>query len=208
LDQARFYKKVDVVDEESTEAGIQYTLSKFGAIHICINCAGMGAAIRTINKSGPYPLDTFKFVVDLNLVGTFNVLRLAAFEMQKNQPLTKDSERGVIINTASVAGYDGQTGQAAYSASKAGVMGMTLPIARDLAPFGIRINTICPGYFATELMKYAPSEMINGLVAHTQFPHRAGEPLEFAKLAIHIIENSYINGEVIRLDAALRMPAK
>jgi len=199
---------VNVTDEASVEAGIALAKETFGAIHICVNCAGTGMAMRTVGRNGPFPLDAFKFVVDLNLIGTFNVLRLAANEMQNNEPVTEDGERGVIVNTASVAGLDGQIGQAAYSASKAGVIGMTLPIARDLGKLGIRVNTICPGVFNTEMMAKATDEMRDGLSAHAQFPGRLGNPPEFAALAVHLMENSYINGETLRIDASMRMPPK
>lgn len=202
------YAVVNVTDEASVEAAIEQTVNHFGTVHICVNCAGSGAAARTVGRNGPYPLDKFKFIIDLNLVGTFNVLRLAANQMQHNEALTDDGERGVIINVASVAGLDGQIGQVAYSASKAGVIGMTLPIARDLGKLGIRINTICPGVFNTELMSLAPQEMIDGLAANAQFPPRLGEPAEFAHMAASLMENSYINGETIRLDAGMRMPPK
>ncbi len=199
---------VNVTDEASVEAGIALAKETFGAIHICVNCAGTGMATRTVGRKGPFPLDAFKFVVDLNLIGTFNVLRLAANEMQHNEPVTKDGERGVIVNTASVAGLDGQIGQAAYSASKAGVIGMTLPIARDLGMLGIRVNTICPGVFNTEMMARGSDEMRAGLTAHAQFPERLGEPPEFASLAVHLMENGYMNGETLRIDASMRMPPK
>lgn len=208
LGEACIFQKVDVTSEADVEAGIAAAVAAFGAIHICINCAGTGNAHRTVGKNGPFPLDAFQFIVNLNLVGTFNVLRLAAAEMQKNEPLNEDGERGVIVNTASVAGIDGQIGQAAYSASKAGVIGMTLPIARDLGRLGIRINTICPGIFETDLFALVPEEMRNNLAANAQFPHRLGNPPEFASLTAHIVENSYLNGETIRLDAGMRMPPR
>ena len=199
---------VDVTDETSVGAGLDQVLEHFGAVHICVNCAGSGDAARTVGKGGPYPLERFRAIIDLNLVGTFNVVRLAAERMQSNEPLTADGERGAIVNVGSVAGLDGQIGQAAYSASKAGIIGMTLPIARDLGRLGIRINTICPGVFGTELMMSAPQEMIDRLAANAQFPQRLGQPPEFAHLALSLVENSYINGETIRLDAAMRMPPK
>lgn len=202
------YAAVNVTDEDSVQKGIEKTLAQFNAIHICVNCAGTGAAARTVGRNGPYPLDQFRFIIDLNLVGTFNVLRLAANEMQHNEPSTGDGERGVIVNVASVAGLDGQIGQVAYSASKAGVIGMTLPIARDLGKLGIRINTICPGVFNTELMAMAPQPMIDSLAANAQFPRRLGNTDEFAHMALSLMENTYINGETIRLDAAMRMPPK
>ena len=202
------YAIVNVIDEASVEAGIAKTIEQFGTVHLCVNCAGSGAAARTVGRKGPYPLEQFQNIINLNLVGTFNVLRLAANQMQHNEGTTEDGERGVIINVGSVAGLDGQIGQAAYSASKAGVIGMTLPIARDLGKLGIRINTICPGVFMTELMNMAPQEMIDGLAANAQFPGRLGKPAEFAHMAISLMENAYINGETIRLDAAMRMPPK
>lgn len=202
------FARVDVTSEESVQAGIKQTLDSFGTVHICVNCAGSGDAARTVGKNGPFPLDRFEWVVKLNLIGTFNVLRLCAAEMQNNEPVTEDGERGVIINTGSVAGLEGQIGQAAYSASKAGVIGMTLPIARDLGKQGIRINTICPGVFKTELFSMVPQDMQDRLAANAQFPPRLGNPTEFAKLVQQLCENGYINGETIRLDAAMRMPPK
>jgi NAD(P)-dependent dehydrogenase (short-subunit alcohol dehydrogenase family) len=199
---------VNVTDENSVKAGVEFAKQTFGDLHVCVNCAGSGDAARTVGRDGPYPLDRFKFIIDLNLIGTFNVLRLVANEMQHNTPVTEDGERGVIINTGSVAGIDGQTGQAAYSASKAGIIGMTLPIARDLGKLGIRVNTVCPGVFDTELLGLLPEEMRTALAANAQFPPRLGKPDEFAQLAVHIIENSYLNGETIRLDAGMRMPPK
>ena len=202
------FVKVDVTSEESVLAGIAAAKEKFGGIHICVNCAGSGDAARTVGKSGPFPLDRFEWIIKLNLIGTFNVLRLCAAEMQHNTPVSADGERGVIVNTGSVAGIDGQIGQAAYSASKAGVIGMTLPIARDLGKIGVRINTICPGIMETELFALVPDDMRKGLEANAQFPHRLGQPDEFAHLVQHICENGYMNGETIRLDAAMRMPPR
>ncbi len=199
---------VNVTDETSVSAGIKSVVDKFGEIHGAINCAGTGDAGRTVGRDGPYPLDRFQKIIDLNLVGTFNVVRLVANQMQTNEPGTKDGERGSIVNVASVAAIDGQIGQAAYAASKAGVVGMTLPIARDFSKLRIRINTICPGVFMTELMGMAPQEMIDGLAANAQFPARLGDPAEFADMALSLIENTYINGETIRLDAAMRMPPR
>ena len=202
------FTRVDVTNEDSVKAGIAAAKERFGAIHICVNCAGSGDAARTVGKDGPYPLDRFEWVVKLNLIGTFNVLRLCAAEMQHNEPLTEDGERGVIVNTGSVAGIDGQIGQAAYSASEAGVIGMTLPIARDLGKIGVRINTICPGIMETELFALVPEDMRKGLEANAQFPHRLGKPDEFAFLVQHLCENGYFNGETLRLDAAMRMPPR
>jgi NAD(P)-dependent dehydrogenase (short-subunit alcohol dehydrogenase family) len=183
------------------------TVEKFGAIHILINCAGIGSASKTVGKQGPHPLDYFKLVLDINLTGTFNAIRLAAEAMGKNEP-EQDNECGVIVNTASVAAFDGQVGQAAYSASKGGVVGMTLPIARDLARMGIRNNTIAPGIFDTPMMAMASDEVRNPLIEMTQFPKRLGNPDEFAMLATQIIENPFLNGETIRLDGGIRMQPK
>lgn len=200
--------KVNVVDEASVQEAVDAVMKRFGAIHINVNCAGIGAASRTVGKDGPMPLKTFNFVVQVNLIGTFNTLRLCAQEMQKNAPIGQDEERGVIINTASVAAFDGQIGQAAYSASKAGVVGMTLPIARDLARHGIRVCTIAPGIFETPMMAGAPDRIRDPLIENVQFPKRLGAAPEYASLACQIIENPYLNGETIRLDAGIRMPPK
>lgn len=205
LGDAATYAAGDVADEEAVKAAIQKTLDTFGAIHININSAGIGAAARTVGRDGPMPLKTFEFVVRVNLIGTFNVLRLCAEQMQNNEPVTADGERGVIVNVASVAAFDGQIGQAAYSASKGGVAGMTLPIARDLCKMGIRIATIAPGIFETPMMKGAPPQVREPLIEMTQFPHRLGEPSEFAQTAAYIVNCGYINGEVIRLDSGIRM---
>ena len=201
------YAIANVTEEESVTSAIQETVNKFGGLHIAVNCAGIGSASKTVGKNGPHPLDYFKTVVDINLNGTFNVLRLAAVEMGNNEP-NSDGECGVIINTASVAAFDGQVGQAAYSASKGGVVGMTLPIARDLARMGIRINTIAPGIFDTPMMAMAPDEIRNPLIEMTQFPKRLGLPPEYASLVKHIVENAFLNGETIRLDGAIRMQPK
>ena len=201
------YVIANVTEEASVTSAIQETVNKCGGLHITVNCAGIGSASKTVGKNGPHPLDYFKTVVDINLNGTFNVLRLAAVEMGNNDP-TSDGECGVIINTASVAAFDGQVGQAAYSASKGGVVGMTLPIARDLARMGIRINTIAPGIFDTPLMAMAPDEIRNPLIEMTQFPKRLGIPSEYAALVKHIVENTFLNGETIRLDGAIRMQPK
>ncbi len=201
------YVIANVTEEDSVQNAIDETLKKYGSLDIVINCAGIGSASKTVGRDGAHPLDYFKTVVDINLNGTFNVLRLAAVEMGKNEP-NADGECGVIINTASVAAYDGQIGQAAYSASKGGVVGMTLPIARDLARMGIRINTIAPGIFDTPLMGMAPDTVINPLIEMTQFPKRLGVPSEYAALSKHIIENAFLNGETIRIDGAIRMQPK
>ena len=198
----------DVANADAVGAAIDKTLSQYGALHININSAGIGAASRTLGRDGPMDLKMFEFVIRVNLVGTFNCLRLCANAMQSNEPVTEDGERGVIVNVASVAAFDGQIGQAAYSASKAGVAGMTLPIARDLSRSGIRIATIAPGIFETPMMKFAPPQVRQPLVDMTQFPKRLGNPSEFAQTAAYIVECGYINGEVIRLDSSIRMAPK
>ena len=201
------YVIANVTDEPSIQSAIDKTIEKFGALHVVVNCAGIGSASKTVGRDGAHPLEYFKLVVDINLIGTFNVLRLAAVAMGNNEP-NADGECGVIINTASVAAFDGQMGQAAYSASKGGVVGMTLPIARDLARMGIRINTIAPGIFNTPLMNGAPDSVKNPLIEMVQFPKRLGHPEDFASLTKHIVENSYLNGETIRIDGSIRMAPK
>lgn len=198
---------VDVTDEKSVEQGIAKVMAQYQRIDILINCAGIAPGGKTVGRNGALALDKFAQVININLIGSFNVLRLAAQEMAKNSP-DESGECGVIINTASVAAYDGQVGQAAYSASKAGIAGMTLPIARDLASLKIRNMTIAPGIFDTPMMQGMTDEVRDPLIALVQNPKRFGEPKEFAQLAAHIIENSYLNGEVIRLDGALRMNAR
>ena len=206
---------VNVADEDSVKAGIAAAMEAFGAIHICCNFAGIGNAIRTMGKKGPFPLDAFQLIINVNLVGTFNVLRLCAEQMANNEPFNKDGGRGVIINTASVAAYEGQIGQAAYSASKGGVVGMALPIARDLAVLGIRVNTIVPGLIATPLMMGGAEELtpeiwefIKPLGEQVLYPRRLGDPDEIAHTAQYIIENDYVNGECIRMDGGIRMQPK
>ncbi len=199
---------VNVTEEESVQQAIAGTMEKFGAIHVNVNCAGIGAASRTVGREGAMPLNIFNFVIQVNLIGTFNTLRLCAEQMQKNEPVNEDGERGVIVNTASVAAFDGQIGQAAYSASKAGVAGMTLPIARDLSRLGIRVCTIAPGIFETPMMAGAPDQVRLPLIDMVQFPKRLGNAEDFASLACQIMENSYLNGETIRLDGAIRMAPK
>lgn len=204
LGEKALFCQVNVADEASVQQAIAQTLAKFGAIHVIVNCAGIGSASRTVGKNGAMPLELFSKVIAVNLVGTFNVTRLTAAEMAKNTP-DVDGERGVIINTASVAAFDGQIGQVAYSASKGGVVGMTLPLARDLAMLGIRVNTIAPGIFNTPLMNASPDSVKLPLIEMTQFPKRLGYPEEYAFLASHIVENKFMNGETIRLDGAIRM---
>ncbi len=199
------FQKVNVVEEGSVKAAIAATMDAFGAIHICCNYAGIGNAIKTVGKDGPFPLDKFKLIIDVNLIGTFNVLRLAAAEMQKNEPYNEFGGRGCIINTASVAAYEGQIGQAAYSASKGGIVGMTLPIARDLSTIGIRCNTIVPGLIHTPLFQGAPDNVIEALSAQVLYPKRLGKPEEIAHVAIMLIENEYMNGECVRMDGGIRM---
>lgn len=205
LGDAVIFQKVDVTDEDSVIAGIKGAMDAFGAIHICCNYAGIGNAIKTVGKNGPFPLDKFKMIININLIGTFNVLRLAAEQMQNNEPFTDYAGRGVIINTASVAAYEGQIGQAAYSASKGGVVGMTLPIARDLASIGIRCNTIVPGLINTPLLQGAPQKVKDALAATVLYPKRLGEADEIALVAIMLMENEYMNGECIRMDGGIRM---
>jgi len=203
------FAKCDVTQEKSVQEAIDSGLQKFGALHGCVNCAGIGYPRRVLSKSGKvHPLPPFSKVIEINLIGTFNVLRLCAKAMIANPPDIDTLERGVIINTASVAAFDGQIGQAAYSASKSGVCGMTLPIARDLGGFGIRICTIAPGIFDTPMTSIMPKPMKQKFIDMKQFPKRLGDTAEFAALAGHIVENSYLNGEVIRIDAAVRMSPK
>ncbi|MDN5848110.1 MAG: 3-hydroxyacyl-CoA dehydrogenase [Nitrococcus sp.] len=198
----------DVTQAESMQQAIATAMSAFGALHGLINCAGVVVGRKVVDREGePHPLDLFARAVEVNLIGTFNAIRLAARVMAQGPP-NADGERGVIVNSASVAAYDGQIGQAAYAASKAGVVGMTLPIARELAAYGIRVVTIAPGVFATPMMAGLPEKVRAVLGQQTPFPSRLGRPSEFAALAQHIIENAMLNGETIRLDGALRMPAK
>ena len=201
------FAAADVTSDGEVTAAVRRTVERFGAIHINVNCAGTGAAMKTTSKAGAMPLELFAKVIEINLIGTFNALRLCAVQMAKNAP-NGDGERGVIVNTASVAAFDGQIGQAAYSASKGGVVSMTLPIARDLAPVGIRVCTIAPGTFDTPMLAMLPEPQRQALAAQVPFPPRLGRPPEFAALARHIVENPMLNGETIRLDGALRMPPK
>ena len=201
------FSAADVTDEAQVAAAVGRTVERFGGVHVAVNCAGVGIAMRTITREGPHPLDLFTKVIQVNLIGTFNVIRLAAAQMAKNAP-NAEGERGVVVNTASVAAYDGQIGQAAYSASKGGVVGMTLPIARDLAGVGIRVLTIAPGTFDTPMLAMAPEPLRQALAAQIPFPSRLGRPSEFAALVRHILENVMLNGETIRLDGAIRMAPK
>jgi len=198
----------DVTDAKSVEAAIDKMVDAFGAIHIAVNCAGAGPSERVVGKDGsPMPIENFNKIVQLNLIGTMNVIRLAAAEMIKNSG-NADGEKGVIINTASIAAFEGQIGQAAYSASKAGVVGMTLPIAREFADYGIRIVTIAPGLFLTPLAETLPQKVLYVLTNSVPFPKRLGKPYEYAQLVRQIIENPMLNGATIRLDGAIRMGAR
>ncbi len=197
----------DVSDAASAEAAVAQAAKAHGPARVLVNCAGIGVAKRVVGRDGPMALADFDKVIKVNLIGTFNMLRLAAAEMSKLEPQAT-GERGVIINTASVAAYDGQVGQSAYSASKGGIVGMTLPIARELAQFGVRVLTIAPGLFLTPLLANLPQEAQDSLAAAIPFPRRLGQADEFAALALHMVENAYLNGEVVRLDGSLRMAPK
>ncbi len=199
--------KADVTDEASTQAAVDLCVSAFGAIHGLVNCAGVAPGERVVGRNGPHALASFERAVKINLIGTFNAIRLAAAKMSV-QPAEASGERGVIVNTSSVASMDGQIGQAAYAASKAGVNGMTLPIARELSKFGIRVMTIAPGIFDTPMLQGMSEEIRASLGAQIPFPSRLGKPEEYAALVRHIVENEVLNGEVIRLDGAIRMTAK
>jgi len=198
----------DVSSDASATAAFAAAKDAHGPVRILMNCAGIAPAARVVGREGPHDLAFFSKVLNVNLVGTFNMLRLAAAEMSVLEPLNETGERGVIINTASVAAYEGQIGQAAYSASKGGVVGMTLPAARELARFGVRVVTIAPGLIGTPMLLSMPQEVQDSLIATTLFPKRLGLPAEYAKLALHIIDNAMINGETIRLDGAVRLAPK
>ncbi|MET4128207.1 SDR family NAD(P)-dependent oxidoreductase [Roseovarius sp. MBR-6] len=198
------FAETDVTDEGSVAAAIAAAKSAMGRITAVINCAGVATGAKVLGRDGPHPLDAFRRTLDINLVGTFNVARLAAAEMAGNAP-DADGARGVIVNTASIAAFDGQKGQAAYAASKGGIVGLTLPMARDLAREGIRVMAIAPGIFSTPMMRGLPPEVQDSLAAEVTFPKRLGDPDEYARLAAFIVDCDYLNGEVIRLDGALRM---
>ncbi len=202
-EKARF-EHTDVTDEESVQAAIDATLEAFGSLHGLVNCAGIGPAKKVLGRKGPHPLEDFRKTVEINLIGTFNTTRLAAAVMAENEP-TEDGERGVIVNTASVAAFDGQIGQPAYAASKGGVVALTLPVAREFAPLGIRVMAIAPGIFETPMLAALPEEARESLGKQVPFPARLGKPEEYAALVEHIVENQMLNGEVIRLDGAIRM---
>jgi NAD(P)-dependent dehydrogenase (short-subunit alcohol dehydrogenase family) len=197
----------DVREEEQVQAAVERATSADGGLRIALSCAGTGWAQKLAGSKGPHPLMPFEVIISINLIGTFNLLRFAASAMIGNEPL-EDGERGVCVNTASIAAFDGQVGQIAYSASKGGVVGMTLPAARDLAQYGIRVNTIAPGLFDTPLLAALPEEARQKLGEGVPFPARLGLPAEYAQLACHIAENRMLNGETIRLDGALRMPPR
>jgi len=207
LGERTLFCLTDITEDADVKAAVDQTMDTFGAIHIAVNCAGVGTPAKVLGKEGPMDMEHFNKVVQINLIGTMNVIRLAAEKMLKNQGNT-DGEKGVMINTGSVAAFDGQIGQAAYSASKAAVAGMTLPIAREFAEYGIRIMTVAPGIFGTPMLRGLPESVQEALAGMVPFPRRLGEPPEFAALVQHIVENPMLNGEVIRLDGALRMAAK
>ncbi|XP_037539788.1 3-hydroxyacyl-CoA dehydrogenase type-2 [Nematolebias whitei] len=200
------FSPTDVTSEADVQSAVSLAREKFGRLDVAVNCAGVAVAIKTynVNKDIPHSLEDFQRVINVNIAGSFNVIRLAVGEMKNNEP-DADGHRGCIINTASVAAFDGQMGQAAYSASKGGIVGMTLPIARDLAPLGIRVVTIAPGLFSTPLLASLPEKVRSFLARQVPFPPRLGDPAEFAHLVTSVVENPMINGEVIRLDGALRM---
>ncbi len=205
---ARF-APADVTDETAVQAAVDLALSEFGSLDVAVNCAGIGPPKRMISRDGAaHPLSLFAKVIEVNLIGTFNVLRLAAVAMDRNELDDERADKGVIVNTASIAGYEGQVGQAAYAASKGGIIGMTLPIARDLARHAIRVCTIAPGLMDTPLLAGLPEEARKALAVDIPHPARLGDPADFASLAAHIVDNPYLNGEVLRIDGALRMKAR
>lgn len=200
------FAPADVTEADQVQAAIDLAVRKFGALHVVVNCAGIGWAQRTVTRSGPHDLKVYELVVRVNLIGTFNVIRLAAQQISSQEPI--GDERGVIINTASAAAFDGQIGQAAYSSSKGGVVSLTLPVARDLAPRLIRVVTIAPGLFDTPMLAGLPEDQRQKLADDIPHPHRLGRPDEYGALVRHIVENPMLNGETIRLDGALRMPPR
>jgi NAD(P)-dependent dehydrogenase (short-subunit alcohol dehydrogenase family) len=201
------FASCDVREEAQVQAAVEQAAKAEGGLRIAVCCAGTGWAQKVAGSKGPHDLMPFETIIQINLIGTFNALRFASYAMIANEPL-EDSERGVCVTTASIAAYDGQVGQIAYSASKGGVVGMTLPAARDLSQYGIRVNTIAPGLFDTPLLAALPEEARQKLGAGVPYPQRLGEPAEYASLACHILENRMLNGETIRLDGALRMPPR
>ena len=199
------FVQCDVREEDQVQAAVDKAAEAEGGLRIAVSCAGTGIPIKVASRKGPHPLEAFKVLVDINLVGTFNLMRLAAFKMLSDNQPNDEGERGVLINTASVAAFDGQVGQIAYSATKGGVVGMTLPAARDLADKGIRVCTIAPGLFDTPLLGALPEDARKSLGGQVPFPSRLGRPAEYAELAAHIVDNAMLNGETIRLDGAIRM---
>lgn len=206
-DEHAYFLKTDVANTEEVERNVKKVVDKWDSVNALVNCAGIATPGKVVSKGGPMALERFEQVIRVNLTGTFNVIRVAGAAMQKNEP-NSDGERGVIVNTASVAAFEGQIGQAAYSASKGGVVGMTLPIAREFAPYGIRVMTIAPGLVETPLFGGLPEQARASLEALTLFPNRLGRPEEYAKLVESIVTNPLLNGEVIRLDGAIRMQPK
>lgn len=208
-EEACAFYPVDVRDETAVKDAIDNAAARFGDLRLFVNCAGIAPAARTLNRDGePAEQSGFERTLSINVFGTYNVSRLAAAHMAKLAPMGEAKERGVIVNTASVAGYDGQIGQTAYAASKGAIISLTLPMARDLAPTGIRVNTVAPGVMGTPMLLAMPDNVQDALVSNVQFPKRLGLPNEFANLVVHIAQNAYLNGETIRLDGALRMPPK
>jgi NAD(P)-dependent dehydrogenase (short-subunit alcohol dehydrogenase family) len=207
LGDAASYVNTDVTSEEGVQASVQQAVQNMGGLNVAVNCAGIIGAGRVLGREGPMPLDFFSNVIQVNLVGSFNVSKAAGAAMEHNEP-GEDGERGVIISTASVAAYEGQIGQAAYSASKAGIVGMTLPIAREFTRIGVRVMAIAPGIFWTPMVDGMPEHVQEALAASIPFPSRLGKPEEFADLVAHIVENGYFNGETIRLDGAVRLQPK
>jgi 3-hydroxyacyl-CoA dehydrogenase / 3-hydroxy-2-methylbutyryl-CoA dehydrogenase len=199
------FANVNVAEESSVTAGVARTMTAFGAIHVCVNCAGIGSAHKTFGKDGPFPLAAWNKTLAVNLTGTFNTARLCAEQIAKNEPLDTHGGRGVIINIASVAAYDGQIGQVAYSASKGGIVALTLPMARDLSGIGIRVNTIAPGLIETPLLGALPADVLDALGKSVLYPKRLGKPEEIAQMALSIVENDYMNGECVRVDGGIRM---
>jgi NAD(P)-dependent dehydrogenase (short-subunit alcohol dehydrogenase family) len=197
----------DVVDADSAERAVAIAKAAHGPARILVTCAGIAPAAKIVGRNGPMPLGAFRRVIDVNLIGSFNLMRLVAGNLQEMPPL-EEGERGVIVLTASIAAFEGQIGQAAYAASKAAIAGLTLPAAREFAAFGIRVCTIAPGFFATPLLRGMPQEVQDAAAASVPFPSRLGRPEEYARLVLHIIDNTMLNGEVIRLDGAVRMPPK
>ena len=200
--------EADVSSAQSVEAALQQIVDEWGAPRVAVSCAGIAPASRIVGREGPHDLDLFQQVININLVGTFNVLRLCAARMAELEPLSESGSRGVIINTASVAAYEGQIGQAAYSSSKGGVVALTLPAAREFSRFGVRVMTIAPGLIGTPMLLNMPDEVQQSLAGQVPFPSRFGKPEEFADLVSHIIDNEMLNGEVIRLDGAIRLAPK